>query len=157
MSYEIERKFLVEGDFKRFAQSSNHIMQGYIYSDRNKSVRVRLKGNKGYLTVKSNISDDSLIRNEWEYEVPAEDINEMLRLCSQIIEKTRYNVDYNGFLLEIDEFYGDNEGLIVAEIELAFENQLFDKPSFLGKEVTGDSRYLNSELTKNPYCNWKES
>jgi len=157
MAFEIERKFLVKGDFKHLALSSNYIVQGYIFSDEHKSVRVRLRGDKGYITIKSTLDNSSITRNEWEYEVPAHQVNEMLRICEPgIIEKTRYVVNYKNLVVEVDEFYGDNEGLVIAEIELACENQVFEKPDFLGEEVTSDPRYLNSELSKHPYCEWKK-
>ena len=120
MAFEIERKFLVKGEFKHLALSSNYIVQGYLCADKNKSVRVRLRGDKGYITIKSSIENSTITRNEWEYEVPAPHVNEMLRLCSGVIEKTRYIVNYKNLVVEVDEFYGDNEGLVVAEIELAY-------------------------------------
>ena len=157
MSYEIERKFLVTGDFKHLATSSTYIVQGYIFSNQEKSVRVRLKGDKGYITVKSNVEDSKVTRNEWEYEIPAPEVNEMLRICKPpLIEKTRYIVYQKNMIFEIDEFYGVNEGLLLAEVELTFENQLIEKPDFLGREVTGDKRYFNSELVRHPYCEWKD-
>ena len=155
MAYEIERKFLVKGEFKHLSSSSTYIVQGYLYSSPQKSVRIRIKGDKGFITVKSNVADTEITRNEWEYEIPASDAHEMLKLCSKnIVEKTRYIVNYKNMVLEIDEFYGDNEGLLLAEIELTYETQRFDKPDFLGEEVTTDTRYFNSELAKKPYKNW---
>ncbi|MBO4771601.1 MAG: CYTH domain-containing protein [Bacteroidales bacterium] len=158
MAFEIERKFLVKGEFKHLALSSNYIVQGYLCADKNKSVRVRLRGDKGYITIKASTENSKIIRNEWEYEIPAPQVNEMLRLCaSGIIEKTRYIVQYKNLVVEVDEFYGDNEGLVIAEIELAYEHQMFEKPDFLGEDVTEDPRYLNSELSKHPYCEWKDT
>ncbi len=157
MAYEIERKFLVKGEFKHLALRSDYIVQGYLFSNEQKSVRVRLRGDKGYVTIKSTLESTNVTRNEWEYEVPAHQVNEMLRICEPgIIEKTRYIVNYKNLVVEVDEFYGDNEGLILAEIELAYENQIFEKPDFLGDDVTDDSRYLNSELSKHPYREWKK-
>ncbi|MCQ2250355.1 MAG: CYTH domain-containing protein [Bacteroidales bacterium] len=156
MAYEIERKFLVDGDFKHLASSSTYIVQGYVFRNDSKCVRVRIKGDKGYVTIKSSVSDSGFTRNEWEYEIPAHQVNEMLRICEPgVIEKTRYIVNYKNLVVEVDEFYGDNEGLLLAEIELTCESQQFEKPDFLGKEVTGDPRYYNSELSRNPYCNWR--
>jgi CYTH domain-containing protein len=158
MAFEIERKFLVKGEFKHLALSSNYIVQGYLFADKSKSIRVRLRGDKGYITIKSTIENSTITRNEWEYEIPAPQVNEMLRICgSGIIEKTRYIVQYKNLLVEVDEFYGDNEGLVIAEIELAYEHQMFEKPDFLGDDVTDDPRYLNSELSKHPYCEWKDT
>ncbi|MEE3447461.1 MAG: CYTH domain-containing protein, partial [Bacteroidales bacterium] len=142
MAYEIERKFLVKGEFKQFALSSTYIVQGYIYFDKEKSVRVRIRGDKGFITVKSSVGDSKVTRNEWEYEVPASEANEMLRLCGKnVIEKTRYIVNVKNLTVEVDEFYGENEGLLLAEIELTNESQQFEKPDFLGQEVTGQPRY----------------
>ena len=134
MAYEIERKFLVKGDFKQFAVSSTYIVQGYIYFDKEKSVRVRIRGDKGFITVKSSVGDSKVTRNEWEYEIPASEANEMLRLCGEnVIEKTRYVVNIKNLTVEVDEFYGENEGLLLAEIELINESQQFEKPDFLGQ------------------------
>ncbi len=157
MAYEIERKFLVKGDFKHLASSSTYIVQGYIFSNENKCVRVRIKGDKGFVTIKSSVPSSEFTRNEWEYEIPAHQVNEMLRICEPgVIEKTRYIVNYKNLVVEVDEFYGENEGLLLAEIELTCESQQFEKPDFLGLEVTGDVRYYNSELSRNPYSRWKD-
>ncbi|MBQ5540305.1 MAG: CYTH domain-containing protein [Bacteroidales bacterium] len=156
MAYEIERKFLVKGDFKQFAVSSTYIVQGYIYFDKEKSVRVRIRGDKGFITVKSSVGDSKVTRNEWEYEIPASEANEMLRLCGEnVIEKTRYVVNIKNLTVEVDEFYGENEGLLLAEIELINESQQFEKPDFLGQEVTGQPRYYNAQLCVNPYSKWR--
>lgn len=157
MAYEIERKFLVKGDFKQFAVSSTYIVQGYIYFDKEKSVRVRIRGDKGFITVKSSVGDSKVTRNEWEYEIPASEANEMLRLCGEnVIEKTRYVVNIKNLTVEVDEFYGENEGLLLAEIELINESQQFEKPDFLGQEVTGQPRYYNAQLCVNPYSKWRD-
>jgi len=156
MAYEIERKFLVKGEFKHYAVSSTYIIQGYLYSDKEKSVRVRIKGDKGFITVKSSIGGTKVTRNEWEYEIPANEANEMLRLCGEnVIEKTRYIVKIKNLIVEVDEFYGENEGLLLAEIELMNESQMFEKPDFLGQEVTGQARYYNSQLCLEPYSKWR--
>lgn len=157
MAYEIERKYIVNGEYKHLATSSTYIVQGYIFSNPEKSVRVRLKGDRGFITVKSTISDTSVTRNEWEYPIPASEVNELIRICEPtLIEKTRYIVYYKKQTIEIDEFYGQNEGLQLAEVELSFENQQFDKPPFLGREVTGDSKYINASLSKHPYSEWTD-
>ena len=157
MAQEIERKFLVKGEFKQFALSSTYIVQGYIYFDKEKSVRIRIKGDKGYITVKSSVGDSKVTRNEWEYEIPASEANEMLRLCGEnVLEKTRYIVNIKNLVVEVDEFYGENEGLLLAEIELTNESQQFEKPEFLGHEVTGQPRYYNAQLCVNPYSKWRD-
>ena len=157
MAYEIERKYIVEGEYKHLATSSTYIVQGYLFSNPEKSVRVRLKGDRGFITVKSTISDTSVTRNEWEYPIPASEVNELLRICEPpLIEKTRYIVYYKNKTIEIDEFYGQNEGLQLAEVELSFENQQFDKPPFLVREVTGDTKYINANSAKHPYTEWSD-
>ncbi len=157
MALEIERKFLVTDEFRHLASSSDYIVQGYIFSDPKKSVRVRLRGNKGYITVKSSVEDTLLTRNEWEYEIPANEVNELLRICDYTIEKTRYVINYKNLYFEIDEFYGQNEGLLLAEVELKCEAQQFSKPPFLGEDVTNDPRYINSQLAINPFRSWPEN
>ncbi len=156
MAKEIEKKFLVKGDFKPFVTKQIRITQGYLSSVPERTVRVRIKGDKGYITVKGIGNKSGASRFEWEKEIDVVEVNELLALCEPgIIDKTRYIVpEKNGFVFEVDEFYGDNEGLIVAEIELPDENSRFEKPEWLGKEVTGISKYYNSMLMKNPYKNW---
>ncbi|MDD3038322.1 CYTH domain-containing protein [Bacteroides sp.] len=156
MAQEIERKFLVSGEFKSQAFAQDRIIQGYICSDRGRTVRVRIRDNKGYLTIKgaSNVSGTS--RYEWERELPLAEAEELMKLCeSGVIDKTRYLVRSGSHIFEVDEFYGDNVGLVVAEVELTSEDEAFDKPSFIGEEVTGDRRYYNSQLMKKPYKNWR--
>jgi len=155
MPQEIERKFLVKDRYKQFAFTNTRITQGYISSVPERIVRVRINGEKGYITIKgkSNISGTS--RYEWEKEIPVNDARELLVLCEPgIIDKTRFLVQVGKFTFEVDEFYGENEGLVVAEVELSSEEEAFDKPEWLGKEVTGDKRYYNSKLAKNPFCKW---
>jgi len=155
MPQEIERKFLVKDGYKQFAFTNTRITQGYISSVPDRIVRVRINGEKGFITIKgkSNISGTS--RYEWEKEIPVNEARELLALCEPgLIDKTRYLVQVGKFTLEVDEFYGENEGLVVAEVELSFEEELFDKPEWLGKEVTGDKRYYNSQLAKNPFSKW---
>ena len=156
MGLEIERKFLVAGDFKPFANKATRIIQGYLSSVPERTVRVRIKDDKGFLTVKGTSSKSGTTRFEWEKEIPVEEAQELIAICeSGVIDKTRYIVEAGRHIYEIDEFHGDNQGLIVAEIELASEDETFAKPQWLGKEVTGDTRYYNSMLMKNPYRNWK--
>ena len=156
MGLEIERKFLVAGDFKPFANKATRIIQGYLSSVPERTVRVRIKDDKGFLTVKGTSSKSGTTRFEWEKEIPVGEAQELIAICeSGVIDKTRYIVEAGRHIYEIDEFHGDNQGLIVAEIELASEDETFAKPQWLGKEVTGDTRYYNSMLMKNPYRNWK--
>ena len=153
---EIERKFLVAGDFKSLAVKSIRITQGYLSSIPERTVRVRIKGDKGFITVKGAGSDSGVSRFEWEKEIPVPEAEELLKICEPgVIDKTRFLVPAGKHTFEVDVFYGDNEGLTVAEVELAFKNEKFEKPSFLGKEVTGDVKYYNSMLVKNPYKKWK--
>jgi CYTH domain-containing protein len=155
MAREIERKFLVSGDFKPFVTESNHIRQGYLSFDAKRTVRVRVKDDKGYLTIKGMRSENSISRFEWEKEIPLSEAQELLQLCgSQVIDKIRHLVPYGNHTFEVDEFYGENKGLIVAEIELASEMEAFDRPAWLGKEVTQDHRYYNSLLIQHPYLKW---
>lgn len=156
MGQEIERKFLVKGASWR-SGSGKRIRQGYLRNEIKGVVRVRTKGERGYLTIKG--STTGITRLEFEYEIPWEDANQILdELCVRpLIEKIRYEVDSGGFKWEIDEFKGENAGLVVAEIELEEENQQFPKPDWLGREVTGDSRYQNASLVRYPYSKWANS
>ena len=156
MAQEIEKKFLVAGEFKESAKKATRITQGYLSSVPERTVRVRVKGEKGYITVKGIGNDSGASRFEWEKEIPVEDVRDLLKICEPgVIDKTRYLVDCDGHTFEVDEFYGDNEGLVVAEVELGDENEAFTRPFWLGEEVTGDKKYYNSMLMKNPYKNWK--
>ena len=156
MAQEIEKKFLVAGEFKESAKKATRITQGYLSSVPERTVRVRVKGEKGYITVKGIGNDSGASRFEWEKEIPVEDVRDLLKICEPgVTDKTRYLVDCDGHTFEVDEFYGDNEGLVVAEVELSDENEAFTRPSWLGEEVTGDKKYYNSMLMKNPYKNWK--
>ena len=155
MPQEIERKFLVEGEYKSQAYAQNRIIQGYISSARGRTVRVRIRGGQGYLTIKGASDTSGISRYEWEKEIPLAEAGELMKLCEPgIIDKTRYLVRCGNHVFEIDEFYGENEGLIVAEVELESEDEAFVKPSFIGQEVTGDVRYYNSQLMKKPYTTW---
>ncbi len=156
MAQEIEKKFLVNGDFKSAAFKATRITQGYLSSVPERTVRVRVKGDKGFITIKGIGNASGASRFEWEKEIPVEDVKALLEICEPgVIDKTRYLVKAGEHTFEVDEFYGDNEGLTVAEVELSDENEAFDKPSWLGEEVTGDAKYYNSMLMKNPYKNWK--
>ncbi|MHB0755974.1 CYTH domain-containing protein [Polaribacter sp. M15] len=156
MSLEIERKFLViNDDFKSEAYQKKIIKQGYLNSDKNRTVRVRISDDKAFLTIKGKTNFSGTTRFEWEKEIDKNEAEELLLLCEpSIIDKTRFLVKSDHHTYEIDEFYGDNEGLIVAEIELNSENETFKKPSWLGKEVTGNIEYYNSSISKNPFKNW---
>ena len=151
---EIERKFLLKNsDYKKLSKGIL-IKQGYICSENDRVVRVRIYGEKAFITIKNATIGFS--RDEFEYEIPLVDAEKMLHcVCRQpIIEKLRYKVNYEGFIWEIDEFFGENEGLVVAEIELEKEDQNFLKPDWIADEVTGDARYYNANLFKNPYKDW---
>lgn len=152
---EIERKFLVSGDFKSEVFNSERIMQGYLCSGTGRTVRVRVRGERGYLTIKGPAK--GLTRFEWEKEIPVEEAKQLMELCEPgAIDKIRHLVRASdGHIWEVDEFFGDNAGLVEAEIELDSEEEGFVKPAWVGEEVTGDRRYYNSSLTKNPYKNWK--
>lgn len=155
MGIEIEKKFLLTGtEWKQLATGTAY-RQGYLNSVKERTVRVRTINDQGFLTIKG--VSVGATRLEYEYEIPLEDANALLdELCEKpLIEKNRYKVKFSGFTWEIDEFFGENDGLIVAEIELESEDQAFDKPEWVGEEVTGDSRYFNSNLIKNPYSKWE--
>lgn len=155
MGIEIEKKFLLTGkEWKQLATGTAY-RQGYLNSAKERTVRVRTINDQGFLTIKG--VSVGATRLEYEYEIPLEDANELLdELCEKpLIEKNRYKVNFSGFTWEIDEFFGENDGLIVAEIELESEDQAFDKPDWVGEEVTGDSRYFNSNLINNPYSKWE--
>lgn len=155
MAIEIERKFLVDGDGYKSGKAVR-ILQGYICSTPDRVVRVRVKGEKAYLTIKS--ASVGFARYEFEYQIPVDDAMKMLHeICEQpVIDKTRYICDYKGSVWEIDEFHADNDGLVMAEIELEHEDDEFSKPDFIAQEVTGDERYYNACLFKNPYKYWSK-
>ncbi len=155
MGKEIERKFLVKGSFPK--ENGVRIIQGYLSSVPERTVRVRVKGDKGFLTVKGIGNESGASRFEWEIEIPKEDALQLLKICEPgVIDKTRYHVKVGNHTFEIDEFYGDNEGLVIAEVELKDESEEFEKPEWLGEEVTGNVKYYNSMLMKNPYKNWRD-
>lgn len=156
MSLEIERKFLVRGEgYKALAESCSRVVQGYICSARGRTVRVRIRGGRGYLTIKGASNAAGTSRYEWEQELPLHEAEELMKLCEPgIIDKVRYLVRSGGHVFEVDEFHGENEGLVVAEVELAAEDEAFVKPDFIADEVTGDVRYYNSQLMKHPFTTW---
>ena len=156
MSLEIERKFLVKGDgYKALAESQSRVVQGYICSARGRTVRVRIRQGKGYLTIKGTSNVAGTSRYEWEKEISLQEAEELMTLCEPgIIDKVRYLVPSGGHVFEVDEFHGENEGLVVAEVELADEDEAFVKPDFIAEEVTGDVRYYNSQLMKHPFSAW---
>ena len=156
---EIERKFLVseEGlaEAVALADSSERIVQGYLASSPAATVRIRLYGDKGFLTIKGKTGPSGMSRLEWEKEISLDEAQVLLTLCGpKLIDKTRHKVTFAGHVFEVDEFHGDNAGLIVAEIELSSEDETFDRPAWLGKEVTGDVRYYNSSLLRHPFAAW---
>lgn len=155
MAQEIERKFLVCGEFKSLAYAHSHIVQGYICSGKGRTVRIRIRDDKGYITIKGATNESGTSRYEWEKEIPLDDARELMCLCEQgVIDKIRYLVKSGNHIFEVDEFYGDNKGLLMAEVELTSEDEAFEKPSFIGEEVTGETRYYNSKLMKHPYNTW---
>lgn len=156
---EIERKFLVKDDgFKAEAVESHHLVQGYICRESGRTVRVRIADDRAYLTIKGRSSDNGMSRFEWETGIPVGDARRLLALCQGgTVDKTRYIVPVSERKWEVDEFHGDNEGLVVAEIELGSEDEPFGRPSWLGEEVTGDRRYYNSMLSECPYKKWQDA
>lgn len=153
---EIERKFLVVSDaFKAAAYKSTRIVQGFLSTDPERIVRVRIKGNQGFLTIKGKSNISGTTRFEWEKEIDLNEAEALLNLCKKgLIDKIRYEVKSKDHVYEIDEFFGNNKGLIIAEIELKSEEEYFDKPNWIGKEVTGEVKYYNSQLSTIPFCEW---
>lgn len=156
MKLEIERKFLVlNDDFKNEAFQKHRIIQKYLSSVPERSVRIRLKDDVGYLTIKGKGNSSGISRLEWEREIPENEANELLNICEDgAIDKYRYLIRFGKHVYEIDEYLGENEGLIIAEIELASEKELFERPAWLGEEVTGIKKYYNSMLRTNPFSKW---
>ncbi len=156
MAQEIERKFLVKNDdFKKESFNDTKIVQGFLSTVPERTVRIRIKGDKGFITVKGIGNDSGTSRYEWEKEISVADATDLLKISEPgVIDKTRFNVKSGGHTFEVDEFYGENGGLTVAEVELSSEDEDFEKPAWLGEEVTGDVRFYNSMLMKNPYKNW---
>jgi CYTH domain-containing protein len=159
MALEIERKFLVLDDsYKHEAFSSYHIMQGYICRVSGKTVRVRIRDKQAFITIKGPSLDGGLSRYEFEQEIPLADAEQLMKLCEPgMIDKTRWLVKSGGHTFEVDEFHGDNEGLVVAEVELSEAEESFEKPHFIGEEVTGDRRYYNAQLCQHPYVSWSNT
>lgn len=153
---EIERKFLVKSDaFKAESIAEKRIVQGFLNTDPERTVRVRIKGDDGFLTIKGKSNSTGTSRFEWEKEIPIKEAEALLKLCEEgVIDKIRYNVTVANHLYEVDEFFSDNQGLIIAEVELKDEDEEFVKPNWLGEEVTGDIKYYNSQLSKNPFKKW---
>ncbi|WP_040279477.1 CYTH domain-containing protein [Psychroserpens damuponensis] len=153
---EIERKFLVTSEaFKTESYKHTRIIQGFLNTNPERTVRVRLKGNQGFLTVKGKSTSDGLSRFEWEKEISITEAQSLLKLCEKgVIDKVRYEVKQGNHVFEVDVFDEDNKGLIIAEVELNHEDENFKKPNWLGKEVTGNKRYYNSQLSQNPFTNW---
>lgn len=156
---EIERKFLVKkgGAYRRAAFSSSHIQQGYIPA-MGATVRIRVRDEQAFLTIKSKSVDGGLSRYEFEKEITLDEARHLLKLCKGgVIDKHRYLVKSGSHVFEVDEFHGDNDGLVMAEVELGSSTESYEKPDFIGLEVTGDGRFYNSNLLRNPYCVWKSS
>lgn len=158
MSLEIERKFLVNGnDYVKAAYDRYGIVQGYIAHQNGNTVRIRITDTDAILTIKGPSDEKGMSRYEWNHKIDVEDAKELLALCgSGLIEKTRYLVHSGPHVFEVDEFHGDNEGLVVAEVELQSETEPFERPEFIGQEVTGDRRYYNSHLIRHPYRLWQD-
>ena len=156
MPFEIEKKFLVHDDsFKHAAEKSVHIIQGYLSTVPERTVRIRIKDNSAYLTIKGKSNASGTTRYEWEKEIPVADARELLKLCENaVIDKTRYLIKSGQHTFEVDEFYGDNQGLIIAEVELNDEHEDFIKPAWLAKEVTGEDKYYNARLMSHPFKDW---
>ena len=156
MALEIERKFLVCGEYKQLAVSSTHIQQAYIASGNGRTVRVRIRDEKAYLTIKGPGNRSGQARYEFEMEIPLADARELMAIAEPgVIDKRRFLVPYEGHTFEVDEFYGDNEGLTMAEVETETEGEHVELPSFIGREVTGDRRFYNAHMRRYPFCLWK--
>lgn len=157
MPLEIERKFLVAGEFRDLAFKKSRIRQGYLASGKGGTVRIRTKGEKGYITIKGKSNAAGISRYEWEKEISIEDAEELLLLCTEgYIDKFRYEIKVGEHIFEVDEFLGVNEGLVIAEVELGSVEEAYIRPSWLGEEVTGNRKYYNSQLVKNPFSKWVE-
>ena len=154
---EIERKFLVTStEFQSESIRSNRIVQGYLNSNPERTVRIRIKGTQAFITIKGKGNESGTTRFEWEKEIKVTEAEQLLLLCEDgVIDKVRYEIPFGKHLYEVDVFEGDNKGLIIAEIELEDENESFEKPNWLGEEVTGDDRYYNASLSVSSYKNWK--
>jgi len=153
---EIERKFLIKSDiYKGESHQKFRIIQGFLNRDPERTVRVRIKDDRGMLTVKGLSSNDGLSRFEWEKEILKNEAKALLEFCEEgVIDKLRYEINVGKHIFEVDEFFGDNEGLVIAEVELNSEDEIFEKPNWLGEEVTGNIKYYNSQLSKQPFNTW---
>ena len=153
---EIERKFLIlNNDFKAESFANHEIVQGYLSTNPERTVRIRIKGDDGYLTIKGSGNESGMSRYEWEKNIDYNEAKELINLCEKgVISKTRFEVKLGKHTFEVDEFYGENQGLIIAEIELESEDEVFEKPNWLGQEVTNDERYYNAYLSQKPFCYW---
>lgn len=153
---EVERKFLVTSDaYKNEAQTQTRIVQGFLSTDPERTVRVRIKGDTGFLTIKGKGNDTGTTRFEWETQISFTDATDLVDLCQAVIlEKIRYEIPIGKHVFEVDEFLGENKGLIIAEVELLHEDEVFEKPDWLGEEVTGVTKYYNSQLSQQPYRDW---
>jgi len=157
MPLEIERKFLVAGEFRDLAFKKSRIRQGYLASGKGGTVRIRTKGEKGYITIKGKSNAAGISRYEWEKEISIEDAQELLLLCTEgYIDKFRYEIEVGEHVFEVDEFLGANEGLVIAEVELGSVEEAYIRPSWLGEEVTGNRKYYNSQLVKHRFSKWDE-
>jgi adenylate cyclase len=158
MAQEIELKFLVKGDFRPFVTKKYEMVQAYLSTNPKRTVRIRIRDDKGFINIKGLAKVSGIMRFEWEKEIPLDEARELMELReSGLVEKTRYIVPANdGLVFEVDEFHGDNQGLLMAEIELPTTDTSFEKPDWLGDEVTGNPSFYSSELSKNPYRDWKE-
>lgn len=155
MAIEIERKFLVNGEYKSSAVRTERIIQGYIGTVSGRTVRIRIMDDKGFITIKGRTGESGMSRFEWEKEIPQNEALDLLKLCDGgVIDKSRFLVPVGSHTFEVDEFYGANQGLTVAEVELGSEDEAFEKPSWLGSEVTGDKKYYNSHLLAHPFKDW---
>ena len=159
MKLEIERKFLVKNNnFKKEASQSIRIIQRYLSSLPERTVRIRIKGDLGFITIKGLGNESGITRYEWEREIPYQDAKDLLAICEYgEIDKIRHIVKYGEYAFEVDEYNGENKGLVIAEIELSSEEETFLKPDWLGKEVTGVKKYYNSMLMKSPYTKWNKN
>jgi len=155
MAIEIERKFLVKGPFKELASKKMYFKQGYIPTTHACNVRIRTEDDKAFITIKGPGNSSGMSRFEWNHEIPLEEARDLFQFCENgLIEKYRYLIPVGNHVFEVDEFLGDNAGLVVAEIELSSENEQFEKPFWLGQEVTGIRNYYNASLSRNPYIKW---
>jgi len=149
---EIERKFLVKGDFTPFVTRTEHMVQAYLCSTPERTVRVRIAGDRAFITIKGASNNNGFSHIEYEYPIPVADAEVLLRLAQPgFIVKERNYVPFEGHTFEVDVFHGENEGLVIAELELSAEDEVFERPDWLGEEVTGDARYYNAYLAKHPY------